>query len=57
MTPMDAPLAIGYDVGTTGAKTCLFRLGERLELLGRAVREYPLHITPEGGSEQDPDDW
>lgn len=54
---MDAPLVIGYDLGTTGAKTCLFRLGGRMELLGHAVREYPLRITRDGGAEQDPHDW
>lgn len=54
---MEAPLVIGYDLGTTGAKTCLFRLGDRVELLGHAVREYPLQITAEGGAEQDPEEW
>lgn len=54
---MEAPLVIGYDLGTTGAKACLFRLGNPLELLGRAVREYPLRILPNGGAEQDPADW
>ena len=57
MKRQDAPLVIGYDIGTTGAKTCLFRLGARIELLGRAVREYALRITPEGGAEQAPEDW
>ncbi len=52
-----APYVIGYDIGTTGAKTCLFRLGATTELLGRAVREYPLRITAGGGAEQEPDDW
>ncbi|MCL4180704.1 MAG: FGGY-family carbohydrate kinase [Verrucomicrobia bacterium] len=54
---MEAPLVIGYDLGTTGAKTCLFRLGDRIELLGRAMREYPLQLTPGGGAEQHPADW
>lgn len=53
----DAPLVIGYDVGTTGAKTCLFRLGERIELLGSVLHGYPLHVTADGGAEQDPEDW
>jgi len=54
---MDAPLVITYDIGTGGAKACLFRLGARIELLGHAVRDYALKITPDGGAEQDPNDW
>lgn len=54
---MQAPLVIGYDIGTTGAKTCLFRLGERIELLNRVLCEYPLQITRDGWAEQNPDDW
>ncbi|MBU4131912.1 MAG: FGGY-family carbohydrate kinase, partial [Proteobacteria bacterium] len=46
-----------YDVGTTGAKTCLFRLGKTLELLDSQVVGYPLITTPDGGSEQRVDDW
>ena len=45
------------DLETTGCKTCLYRLGERLELMGSALAEYPLIITPEGGAEQTVDDW
>ncbi len=57
MNPAEAPFVVGYDIGTTGAKTCLFRLGEGMELACRALREYPLHILDDGGAEQDPDDW
>jgi len=57
MSRMDAPLVIGYDLGTTGAKTCLFRLDARMELLGCVLREYALHLTTDGGAEQDPADW
>ena len=46
-----------YDLGTTGCKTCLYRLDERLELLASALAEYPLHVTPDGGAEQDAEDW
>ncbi len=48
---------IAYDIGTTGSKTCLFSLGSRIELVDSALREYPLHILPGGGAEQEPDDW
>ena len=46
-----------YDVGTTGAKTCLFRLGRELTLIDSQVVGYPLLTTPDGGSEQRVDDW
>jgi xylulokinase len=48
---------ITYDVGTTGCKTCLYALGENIELVASALAEYPLYVTPEGGAEQDTDDW
>ena len=46
-----------YDIGTTGAKTCLFRLGKTLELMETEVVGYPLITTADGGSEQRVDDW
>ncbi len=48
---------LSYDIGTTGAKTCLFKLDKELCLLDAEVRGYPLISTADGGSEQDPDDW
>ncbi len=48
---------MAYDIGTTGAKTCLFRLGDDLKLVESEVVGYPLFSTPEGGSEQRVDDW
>lgn len=48
---------ISYDIGTTGNKTCLYRLGEPLELAGSCQARYPLHVTPDGGAEQNADDW
>jgi xylulokinase len=48
---------IGFDVGTTGAKTCLFRVDGRIELVALAQRTYPLRTFRDGGAEQDPDDW
>ncbi|BDA78688.1 xylulokinase [Leptospira kobayashii] len=48
---------LSYDVGTTGVKTCLFLLGERLELTHASLSEYPIHLLENGGAEQDPDDW
>ena len=57
---------VAYDVGTTGAKACLYRLrapsgpggrGGCVELVASAVAEYPLRLLSNGGAEQDPEDW
>jgi len=48
---------LAYDIGTTGVKTCVFRVGGSIELLAGASGGYPLHVLPGGGAEQDPADW
>lgn len=48
---------IAYDVGTTGVKTCLFSITDKIELLGAASEGYNLYVYPDGGAEQDPDEW
>jgi len=48
---------ISYDVGTTGIKTCIFKLNDTIELIAGKVKDYPLYVTENGGIEQDPDDW
>ena len=48
---------LAYDIGTTGVKTCLFSVDQTIELLSCASRSYPLYILPDGGAEQDGDDW
>jgi len=48
---------IAYDIGTTGVKTCLFKLDKKIELIEAASSGYPLFILPNGGAEQDPNDW
>ena len=48
---------IAYDIGTTGVKTCLFELGETLRLLSGEFEGYGLSILPDGGAEQDADEW
>lgn len=53
----DSTLVLTYDVGTTGSKTCLYRIGERLEIVDSQIGEYPLHVTSDGGAEQNVDDW
>ncbi|MBQ6018828.1 MAG: FGGY-family carbohydrate kinase [Clostridia bacterium] len=54
---MDKKYAITYDVGTTGVKCCVFVLSDRVEILGSASAGYPLYVLPDGGAEQDPDEW
>ena len=56
----DACHVIAYDVGTTGAKACLYRFHDPsrpAELLASAASEYRLRLLPGGGAEQDPGDW
>ena len=48
---------IAYDIGSTGNKTCLYRLDSGLELLAEAAAKYPLSFVENGGVEQNPDDW
>jgi len=48
---------LAYDIGTTGVKTCVFRVGKTIELLAGASGGYPLYVLPGGGAEQDPEDW
>ena len=49
---------IGYDVGTTGFKAALFEITtEDVQLIAGAVDHYPLIVLPNGGTEQDPEDW
>lgn len=48
---------ISYDIGTTGVKTCLFSIGDEINLISAAMEGYNLYILPDGGAEQDPDEW
>ncbi len=54
---MDKKYALTYDIGTTGVKTCVFELSETIKLLGAASMGYGLYVFPDGGAEQDPDEW
>ena len=49
--------ALAYDVGTTGVKTCLFKIDGSVELVADAIEGYELYVFPDGGAEQDPDEW
>lgn len=48
---------ISYDIGTTGVKTCLFEIENEIKLISAAMEGYQLYILPDGGAEQDPDEW
>lgn len=49
---------LAYDVGTSGVKTCLYRVDKgTLQLLASASSGYGLRLLPNGGAEQDPNEW
>ncbi len=52
-----AAYVIAYDVGTTGIKTCIYSIGERVRLMGSAMQGYGLYVLEGGGCEQEPDEW
>ena len=48
---------LAYDIGTTGVKTCLFKVGKTIELIADASEGYELYTFPDGGAEQHADEW
>lgn len=52
-------LVITYDVGTTGLKTCLFRISpeESVQFIASEVADYTLQVLENGAIEQDPAQW
>lgn len=48
---------IAYDFGTTGVKTCLFEIGDRVRMAAGAYAGYRLYVLDNGGAEQDVDEW
>ncbi len=48
---------LAYDLGTTGNKSCLYRISDKIELIDAYLVEYPLYTTADGGVEQKADDW
>lgn len=48
---------IAYDVGTTGVKTCLFEISDKITLIDSAMGDYPIYLLDNGGVEQDPNQW
>lgn len=49
--------ALAYDIGTTGVKTCLFRIDSVITLLAADSMSYGLYMVEGGGAEQDADEW
>lgn len=54
---MEKKLIIAYDIGTTGVKTCLFEVGNTVELICSAMEGYSLITAADGSAEQIPDEW
>ncbi len=48
---------IAYDIGTTALKTCVFSLDGALTLRAFSQQPYSLAVFPDGGAEQQPEDW
>ncbi|MBQ3995196.1 MAG: carbohydrate kinase, partial [Clostridia bacterium] len=48
---------VSYDIGTTGVKTCLFRIDQIITLLESASMGYGLTVLENGGVEQNVDEW
>ena len=48
---------LAYDIGTTGVKTCLYKVVDSIELKGAASEGYDLYTIPGGGAEQHADEW
>lgn len=50
-------LALTFDVGTTGVKTCLFRITDTIEEIASRSEGYAISVLPGGGVEQEQSDW
>ncbi len=53
----DRTYVMSYDIGTTGVKTCLFEVEDEIKLIAAEMEGYSLTVYPDGGAEQDPDEW
>ena len=53
----DRTYVLSYDFGTTGVKTCLFEVEDEIKLIAAEMEGYSLTVYPDGGAEQDPDEW
>lgn len=57
MAQTQGAFVLSCDIGTTGCKTVLYRIGATLENMGAAQTGYPLLIVDNGGAEQKAQDW
>lgn len=48
---------LAYDLGTTGNKSCLYRISNKIELIDAYLVEYPIYEMENGGVEQKAEDW
>ncbi len=48
---------ISYDVGTTGMKTSIYHISNKIHFIASKLEGYELHIGDNGEAEQDPYDW
>ena len=48
---------LAYDIGTTGLKTSIFEIDKTIRLISSNNSSYGLYILPNGGAEQDADEW
>jgi len=48
---------ITYDIGTTGVKTCIYQISDKIIPVESSYAPYNLYILDNGGAEQDPDEW
>jgi xylulokinase len=55
MTVAGTPVVLAVDLGTSGMKVALVTM--RGEVLGWESEPVRLHLTPDGGVEQSPDEW
>ncbi len=48
---------IAYDLGTTGIKTCIYSISDKITPIESSYASYNLYILENGGAEQDPEEW
>jgi xylulokinase len=48
---------LAHDVGTTGSKSCLYHVGDKITLIDSHLVEYPHYCLANCGVEQSADDW
>lgn len=55
MSEQAGPVILAVDLGTSGVKVALITIQGRV--LGWEAQPVTLHVTPDGGAEQSPDEW